>query len=189
MSEWSRITNVPQQHAFLRDHLAGAWNDGPALSMAVEEFRPAYEVQGRRRNGSVKGEHPVRWFSGRILLPIRTVLLVPVALLVDDIPPSTFRRSRVTGPANGIGVGFADATRAEHQKVRVDPCWFVWTRNRSALIRIGEDFQITTLWQGDGPYRPHVDPPTRTLRWRDNSTVTLHLSAWETQQAAQLPAG
>jgi hypothetical protein len=190
MTEWSKITSVPESHAFLRDHLARVWGDGPVLSMRIEQFRPAYAVEGRRRNGSVKGKNPIRWFLGRILLPVRNTLLVPVSFLFDSAPSSGVRTSKVTGPANGMAVAFADATKAEHQRVQVDPCWFVWSRNRSALIRVpAQEFQVEVLWQGDGPLRPHVDPPTRTLRWRDGSTVVLHLEAWEAQQAAQLPPG
>ncbi|CAM4203073.1 hypothetical protein KIPE111705_44930 [Kibdelosporangium persicum] len=189
MTEWSRITHVPDRHAFVRDHFARVWHDGPALSVEIEAFRPAYEVEGRRRNGSVKGRQPVRWFFGRILLPLRDIVLAPIAILGNG-PSSSYRTSKVSGPANGMGVAFADATKAEHQKYEVDPCWFVWTRNRSALIRIARDeFRVTILWQGDGPARPHVDPPNRTLRWRDGSTVELRLRDWEAQQAATLPPG
>jgi hypothetical protein len=189
LTEWSKISRVPDQHAFLREHFARMWGEAPALSIDIAEFRPAYAVEGRRRNGSIKGKNPIRWFFGRILLPVRNTLLVPLALLSSNAPSSGLRTSKVAGPANGMAVGFADATKAEHQRFQVDPCWFVWTRNHSALIRVSQEFEITTLWQGDGPLRPHVDPPTRTLRWRDGSTVVLRLEGWEAEQAAQLPPG
>jgi hypothetical protein len=190
MTEWSKITRVPEQHAYLRNHFAQLWRESPAWSMEIAEFRPAYEVAGRRRNGSVKGQRPIRWFFGRIFLPVRNTLLVPIAILSSNAPSSGFRTSKVTGPANGMGVSFADATRAEHQKYEVEPCWFVWSRTHSALIRTSyQEFNPQILWQGDGPMRPYVDPANRTLRWRDGSTVELHLDTWEAQQATQLPPG
>lgn len=190
MTEWSKITKVSESHAYLRDQIARMWNDGPALSMHVEEFRPAYDVEGRRRNGSFKGQQGLRWFFGRIFLPVRNIVLTLFAVVSGGTPSHGFRNSKVTGPANSMAVQFADATRHEHQQYQVDWCWLVWTRNRSALIRVPkEEFRVETLWQGDGPMRPHVDPANRALRWRDGSTVVLHLDAWETQQAAQLPPG
>ncbi|MCE7007990.1 hypothetical protein LWC34_34985 [Kibdelosporangium philippinense] len=190
MTEWSKITKTAERHARLREQVAHMWGDGPALSILVEEFRPAYAVDGRRRNGSFTGQGRIRWFFGRILLPIRNTLLTLLAMVSGGTPQHGFRNSKVSGPATSMAVNFADATRNEHQRYQVDWCWFVWTRNRSALIRVPhEEFRVETLWQGDGPMRPYVDPASRTLRWRDGSTVVLHLDAWEARQAAQLPPG
>jgi hypothetical protein len=188
-STWSEIRKVPEQHAVLRNYIAGTWGDGSAFSVCIDEFRPAYKVPGRRRNGSVAGQHRLRWFFGRILLPLRNIVLSVIALPFANGPYPGFRTSKVTGPANCMALALADANNAEQQKLEVEMIWLVWTRNRAALVRVRPEprFHLETLWQVDGPYRPQIDPPNRTLRWRDGSTVVLHLEPWEAKQATELP--
>lgn len=110
------------------------WHGQPVFSVGVDDFRPADKVPGRRRNRSVVGEHRIRWFFGRILLPIRNTLLNVIGLAVANPPGPGFRRSRVIGPANCMALNLADATRHEHQRLEVEPLWLVWSPSRTALL-------------------------------------------------------
>lgn len=189
-ARWPDLKHSPgQQHALLREYIGHTWGDGNAFSIKIEDFRPAYKVDGRRRNGSESGKHPIRWFFGRIFLPVRNTVLVGLQMIFGNPPSAGFRTSTVTGPAGCMALAFADANKREQQKLRVEDIWLVWTRNRSALVRVRTkpQFHLETLWQGDGPHRPQFDGPNHMLRWRDGSTVDLSLEAWEIKHFAGLP--
>lgn len=186
---WWTGMQTPMQHSVLRQHVAKAWGAGPVFSIALSDFRPAYQVEGRRRNGSVAGRHRVRWFFGRLLLPVRNVVLSLVALPFGNGPYPGFRTSTVTGPANCMALAFADANKADQQRLEDHEIWLVWTRDRAELVRVQEDppLRLETLWRGEGPYRPTIDGADRTLRWPDGSIVVLDLGSAEAERAAVMP--
>jgi hypothetical protein len=179
---WLATTWVPHQHDLLRRHIEQLWQEQPVLSVGVDDFRPAYQVPGRRRNGSVTGEHPIRWLGGRILLPVRNVLMNLIGLAMANPPGPGFRRSRVKGHANCMALSLADATRHEHQRLEVEPLWLMWSRSRAALLRVRTEPEFHLEWVWEGQARPEA--PT-TLRFPDGSAVVFHLEPLEAKRFAE----
>lgn len=156
-------------------------------ALRLREFRPSYWVPGRRRNGSIVGQRRVRWALGRVFLPVRDLLLsifnvlvlFPISLLANDPHIdicTSFRRSQVTGSDHCAALAFADATRADQQKVRPPDLWLVWSRERAVLARIHDQDsrpRWETLWAASGSGLPHINDADKTITWADGSTIHI----------------
>jgi hypothetical protein len=177
--EWSKITTGDQQHAFIRQLAVSTWQHPFLNTLELDNFRPIYRVPGRRRNGSVTGQHRVRWLFGRILLPLRDVALSLVWLLSTEVKVS-YRTNIVAGPADCSALRFADANSAEQQNVDIEPLWYAWSPNQAVLFKVVDKAptRLLEMWSSGDERVPEVDPVARTLRWQDGSTITFEEKSW-----------
>lgn len=145
----------------------------PAV-IALPAFRPRYEVPGRRHNGSVAGQHRIRWLLGRILLPLWAIVASVVGLLINADVFGAFRTARVRGPAGCRALGFADANRGDQQSLIPDELWLLTSRERAVLCVLRKqisDPRLDVLWSAEGAALPLIDSYRETITWPDGSVV------------------
>ncbi|GAA4546331.1 hypothetical protein [Amycolatopsis samaneae] len=173
---WADMSALDDRHAYLRAYASREWGERYVRSIEIDNFRPAYKVAGRRRNGSIADEHSIRWFLGRTLLPIRDVVVSVLAILGGDVSVS-YRRCVVEGAPDSAAVEFSDVNRKNQQAMIVDTLYVLWSSKRVTIATLethGRDFAgMTHLWSGEGPKVPAADGEHRALRWPDGSTVTM----------------
>jgi len=142
-------------------------------SMWIEEFRPRYEVEGRRRNGSLKGQHRLRWLLGRIVLPIWAIVAGVITVVMDGSPSILTRKSVVRGGPNCQALAFADANKSEQQSLLPDALWLVFSQERAVLAKLKDEKTLDVIWNAAGNEKPEIDSYRRRITWRDGSTVTI----------------
>lgn len=181
---WGKHRIFDQQRKYVV-YLAAETYQHPFRDAAkITEFRPKYNVPGRRRNGSHVGKHRVRWFLGRIALPLRdialTLIQLPLLVVDEGDTVATWRRGVVHGRADCAALGFADANSSEQQQVRVDTLWLIWSHRRALLAKVVEEPEphIAIQWQADENALPAIDPDQRIIRWRDGSSVAFDDYNW-----------
>ncbi|MBP2328742.1 hypothetical protein JOF56_009127 [Kibdelosporangium banguiense] len=130
----------------------------------LDEFHPAYQVPGRRKDGSIEGEQQVN----QLLRPLRAIGR-GISELFLDTGSSQSRRGIVIGPPGGMAVRFADA----HTR-RSEIPWLLWSVYRVVLVEVVGD-RLDLLWSGEHQTMPVVDAVNGVLRWQDGSSADLGL--------------
>jgi hypothetical protein len=153
--------------------LAGSQWRQPVIAIDLgEDVRPAFEVPGRREDGTVIGKRLVRrFFWNTFRGGVNTAASVMGGGAAD-----VFERSgKVTGPANAQALGLADAARAAKSP------WLVYSANPPgnpqqgyspsfvAVIDAG-DAPPRVLWQAARPHAPVIAFRRDLVTWPDGTT-------------------
>lgn len=171
-----RFTSVDAVGREVRRLASRLWQHDFPSALWLQTFRPRYEVPGRRRNGSVKGERPVRWLLGRLLLPLWSFVFSVISVFFDGGISSVRRSGVVRGEPNCQALTFADANRSEQESLVPDALWLLSSPERAVLCKLKNQKtnpSLEVIWSGEGAAKPHVDGARRLLTWPDGSSVQL----------------
>lgn len=160
--------------------MRGQWRE-PVIVLRLGDTGLAFDVPGRRLDGTVKGKRLVRRFFWNIARGIgRAVVLV---FLLANNPGGGGgsggkgkREFHVKGPANAMALDLVDGLR------RLDGPWLVCSPSCVAVVDTGSTYldpadapppQI--VWQARTPQAPELSFRKRTLTWPDGSSFTFPL--------------
>ena len=143
-------------------------------------FDPAFQVPGRRDDGSFVSQHRVRRFIGRVGRAVASVVVVAVELISDSStglhPWISLYSGEVRGAEGSSAVQFADAVRGKF--------WLVISASRLAAAKAGSSSPLIVMWSAVGSDCPQLDRDASTLRWPDGSSVSFLLHSAERQRLA-----
>jgi hypothetical protein len=161
---------IPEFRKRARDLAESLWRE-PATPVFLEEVRPAFEVPGRRKDGTVEGRNQAGhtlWSAVR-----GTVGGIASAIMSaggGEVGAGFGRDGLVKGPPNALALALVDAARP------ADGAWLVHSRHHVAIIDTGsiiydpKDCQPRILWHAQHPHAPRVTPNNNLLTWADGST-------------------
>ncbi|TCO62938.1 hypothetical protein EV192_1021078 [Actinocrispum wychmicini] len=147
------------------------------------EVAPAFDIPGRRKDGTITGERLVRRFFWNVLrgavgVPINVVLSV----LGGGAANLFAREGHVTGPANAQALDLLDAARPAKNP------WLVYSESHLAIIDTPllydpkDNTPPVILWHATQPHALQHNPRKRILTWPDGSAFEYHLSMEEANQ-------
>ncbi len=147
----------------------------------LDEVKPAFEVPGRRKDGTVKGKRLIRRFFWNILRgTVGGVVSAVLSVAGGGVANMFQRKGLVTGPADAQVLALVDTAR------RARGAWLVFTPARVGVIDSGPIFadqaEPVFLWQGSGP---RVHPERRRVTWPDGSAYQYEISAEEADYLRQ----
>lgn len=169
----------------VRDFATSQWGE-PAGVVHLGEVAPAYEVPGRRNDGTVKGKGLIRRFFWNVLRGVWGAVVNIFMLFNGGGMGNAFRRDGVVrGPANAQALGLVDAARPAQS------AWLVYNESYAAVIDSGPDIKesdpppLKTLWYAEKPDIPTVVRRAHSTTWPDGSEFEYHPSPEEAQVLAQ----
>lgn len=181
----------------VRLHCAQSWREYAAV-LYLGRQGVAYDVPGRRRDGTRRHRRPVRWLAHAVVVAFDVLLsgvLLPVllpALLVLDVLDGVgavdatsweFGQPKlgVSGAPGGQAVSLGDHVRAEKGDL-----WLVWSGTRIAVVAaVGADVlageagrvQVRRppriLWQADDAAAHDIRPSFGLIDFGDGSSVSF----------------
>lgn len=167
--------------------LRGQWRE-PVIVLRLSDDGLAFDVPGRRLDGTVKGQRLVRRFFWNIARGIgRAVVLV---FLLANNPGGggggggkSEREIHVKGPANAMALGLVDRVRAAKGP------WLVCSPSCLALVDTGstsldpaEAPPPQIIWQARKPQAPEISFRRRIITWPDDSSFTFPLHSRTEEQ-------
>ncbi len=160
----------------------------PVTVVFLNDVKPAYQVPGRRNDGTVTGQRLVRRFFWNVLRYTIGGLASVILSIASETAGHVFGRDgRVTGPENAQALGLVDAA------VKADSAWLVYSQSHVAVVDSGYSFrepadaELTILWHAAGTDAPRIVPIRRCVRWRDGSEFVYDLSYEEARFLRQSP--
>jgi hypothetical protein len=143
------------------------WGSPVEVVHLGDDVKPAFEVPGRRADGTVKGKRLVRRFFWNILRGVVIAVVNVVALFNGGGAGNVFAgRGRVTGPADAQAIPFVAAARSARR------AWLVHSATHVGVIDSGgiaNDTPPVFVWQARTPDAPEVNPRRSRLTWPDGS--------------------
>lgn len=182
MPEWMDCGR-DQQEAYLRNLVSEQRRHRFAGVMHISDFRPTYEVPGRRKDGTIAGNRRLARATMVVIRFLRNVLLsvlgIVVGLMFENPTVAPFRRyHRVRGHEGCQALAFIAPIAPTPWTLKIDPVWLIWSPRQAVLFKLADDTdptELTLLWEGrTADTVPRVDLYDRALVWRDGSTVVLH---------------
>lgn len=191
----------PEDHApagtreRVRQAMADTWRQ-PVRVLYLRTVHTNYDVAGRREDGTEAGKHQVRrFFRNLARVPLLIAILVFDLGLnsvgtsdLRDVFGSYTRRGAVRGKAaDCAALKVGDTANAARRDL-----WLAWSDHHFALLRArgGETPQV--LYAEEGQVPPQVsrgDQPVSdgefVVRWRDGSSVELHVDGRERRRYEQ----
>lgn len=169
----------PETRRRVRELAESQWRE-PVTVVFLDEVKPAFEVPGRRKDGTVTGTRLIRRFFWNILRGTVGGVVSAVLSVAGGGAASVFtRKGLVTGPADAQVLSMVDAARSARG------AWLVHTPARVGVIDSGHTFidpkdadPPVFLWQGSGP---RVHPATRRITWPDGSVYQYDVSTEEAE--------
>lgn len=171
-----RVTSVDAIGRDVRRLARRLWQHEFTGAVWLETFRPRYEVPGRRRNGSIKGERSIRWLLGRLLLPVRSVIVSVISVFFDGDVSSVRRAGKVSGEQDCQALAFADANRADQESLVPGALWLLHSQDRALLCKLKTpetNPNLEVIWSAEGTNKPQIDTSRRIMTWPDGSMVEL----------------
>ncbi|ALG13249.1 hypothetical protein [Kibdelosporangium phytohabitans] len=180
--------NYPELRQRVRDFAVDRWEE-PEAVVLLGKVRPAFDVPGRREDGTVKGKRVIRRFFWNIVRGVGRVAGFVIVLFAanDAISRDMFvRDGSVRGTANVKALGLIDAAR------RAKRAWLVYSQSYVAVLDSGSDFTLsdaprplTVLWHEQGPDVPIVHRFEHRVRWPDGFEYTYDLQGDEMEVAGR----
>jgi hypothetical protein len=162
------------------------WRE-PVVLVHLKDFDPAFEIPGRREDGTHKGKRLVRRFFWNILRgTVNGVANVFLFFAAGGAGNVFARHGRVTGPENAQALGFVDAARSAkgpwlvYSAAPEGDQWSSYSPRHVAVVdshhqnRYSDPEDIPPpafRWQAAEPYTPRLSPRRRRLTWQDGSTL------------------
>lgn len=157
----------------------------PVAALYLKEVKPAFDVPGRRKDGTYRGKRLVRRFFWNILRGVVNGVASIFLVVTAGGVGSVFGRSgTVTGPANAQALGLVDAARSAKGP------WLVYSAppegdgrmsySPTHIAVIDSYHQNpytdpadvpppTFLWQAAMPHAPRLSSRRDRLTWPDDS--------------------
>ncbi|MET0134429.1 MAG: hypothetical protein ABW215_12645 [Kibdelosporangium sp.] len=166
----------PEVRRRVRALAESQWRE-PVAVVYLDEVRPSFEVPGRRKDGTVKGERLVRRFFRNLF---RGVIGVPIDVILSIAGGGraslSSREGNVAGPPDAQALPLVDAAMA------ADSPWLVHSPSHIAIIDSGplfnhDDKPPAFRWHTTRPYLPEIAPRRRRLTWPDGSFFE-HPRSW-----------
>jgi hypothetical protein len=158
------------------------WGE-PVNLLYLKDFSPAFDVPGRREDGTRKGTRLVRRFLWNILRGIVNGVANVFLFFAAGGGGNVFARlGQVTGPADAQALGLVDAAKS------AKGLWLVYSAGPAGAYSPKHAAVIdshhqnpysdpadipppTFLWQAAEPYTPRISPRRHRLTWQDGSTL------------------
>jgi hypothetical protein len=169
----------------VRLHCAQVWSEYPAV-LYLGRRGVAYDVPGRRRDGTRRHKRPLRWLahlvvvvvdavlSGALLLPV----LLPTLLVLDvldgvgtlDATSWEFGQPKlaVSGATDTHAVALGDHVRRQRRDL-----WLVWSGTRIAVVAADSQQPARVLWQVDDAAVHDIKPSSGVIDFADRSTMSF----------------
>jgi hypothetical protein len=149
----------------------------------LTEVKPAFEVPGRRGDGTVEGTGRVRrFFWNLVRLPVVSVVNAVLSVAGGGAANLFARQGKVTGPAGAQALSLVDAARPARSP------WLVYSDSHVAVIDTGSPLaapeaapEPVVLWHAERPHAPTIAPRNHRLTWPDGSTYQYDVSAREAE--------
>jgi hypothetical protein len=146
----------------------GQWGE-PVVLLHLKDFDPAFDVPGRREDGTRKGTRLVRRFFWNILRgTVNGVANVFLFFAAGGGGNVFARRGRVTGQENAQALGFVDAAKSA-----TGP-WLVYSAGPQGSYSPKHAAVIDSHHQN--PYSDPADIPPPTFRWQAAEPDTPRIS-------------
>lgn len=177
----------PKLRERVRELAESQWRESVVV-VYLDKVRPAFDVPGRRYDGTVKGKQLIRRFFWNILRGTAGGLLIPVMFMLagDGGSVGPFRdwfvnlSGTVTGPENAQALGLVDAAKS------AKGLWLVHSSSHVAVFDSGGTFIDPTggpppkiLWHAEKPHAPVVRRLGLRLIWPDRSEFKYVISPGE----------
>jgi hypothetical protein len=168
LDDYAQSANpIPELGKQVRALAESQWGE-PVVVVHLGDVKPAFDVPGRRKDGTVKGTRLVRRFFWNIVRGTVGGLAAAVMLVVAGGAGNVFARSgSVRGPANAQALGLVDAAMSA-----TGP-WLVY----SARTDIGPSYTPkhvavvdppNILWHATAD-APRISPRRQRITWPDGS--------------------
>ncbi len=161
---------IPEFRKKARDLAEGLWRE-PATPVFLEEVKPAFQVPGRRKDGTIEGQNQARHAVWSAVRGTVGGLASVILSMGSGQAGSAFGRDGlVQGPPNALALRMVDAARP------ADGAWLVYSQHHVAIIDTGsiiydpKDCQPAILWHAQYPHAPRVTPTKSLLTWQDGSS-------------------
>jgi len=156
------------------------WRE-PVAVVYLGEVKPAFDVPGRRKDGTVKGKRLVRRFFWNLFRGTVGGLISAILSVGSGTGGHVFGRDgRVAGPENAQALGLVDAASS------AEGAWLVHSPSHVAVVDSGRTFYDPAdrpppkfLWQTANPQAPVVSPAQHRITWPDGSVFHYSVSATE----------
>lgn len=166
----------PETRDRIRQLFESQWQV-PVTVVHLGDVGPEYEVPGRRKDGTVKGERLVRrFFWNLIRYPIGGVVNVVFSVAGGGVANVFERAGRVAGPADARALDLVDPAR------KARDVWLTLAPGRFAAVDSGYSFhdpseaELEVLWQVAGAEAPTLYVSKRRLSWPDGSEFVFDLA-------------
>jgi hypothetical protein len=172
----------PEVRERVRALAEGEWRE-PVDAVHLQEVSPQFDVPGRRKDGTVKGERLVRRVLWNILRgTVGGVTSLVLSVLGGGIANMFQRDGRVSGPENAQALGLVDAARPAKNP------WLVYSESHIAVIDSGPTYHdakevapLTMLWHAEKPDLPRIRAARQKIIWPDGSEFVYHVGMEEMQ--------
>jgi hypothetical protein len=170
----------PEIRQRVRTLAEGEWGE-PVVVVFLDDVAPEFDVPGRRKDGTGKGQRLVRRFLWNLVrAPVGGLLSVWLSVAGGGGANMFARSGKVTGPAGAQALGLVDAGR------RATAAWLVHSPSHVGIVDAGHTFRDPKdspppafLWQAAAPDAPVLSDRPRRLSWPDGSVFTYELSREE----------
>ncbi|HEX6358370.1 hypothetical protein [Actinophytocola sp.] len=170
----------PEYQQLVRALAESQWGE-PSVVVHMGDVGPAFDVPGRRKDGTVTGTKLVRRFFWNLFRGTIGGLVSLVLSVAGGGAASVFTRSgKVTGPANAQALGLVDAAKAARG------AWLVASPSHLAVVDTGPVFYDPQdnpppriVWHAEKPHLPRIAPGGRRISWPDGSVFEFTFSAKE----------
>ncbi|MBK1785044.1 hypothetical protein JHE00_11975 [Prauserella sp. ASG 168] len=161
----------------VEEFMRGQWRE-PVVVLRLSDNGLAFEVPGRREDGTVKGKRLVRRFFWNIIRGVGVAVSYVLYLMHNSAAGkgSTKRVVHVKGPENAMVLDLTDRLRAAKAP------WLVCSPSALAIVDTGTTIlepanapEPQVVWQARDPQAPKVDLRKRTVTWPDGSTFEFLL--------------
>jgi hypothetical protein len=171
------------------------WGEQVVVAQLDAGFGPAYEVPGRRKDGTVKGKRLIRRFFWNIIRGLVNAVACVFLLFAGAFVLNVFTGSgRVAGSENAPAVGLADAVRSAKAPwlvYSVNPAGDSWLGYSPSHVAVVDSHTVNPyddladfpppafLWHAEKPHAPRMSLRQQKLTWSDGSVFEFDVSAKE----------
>jgi hypothetical protein len=181
LDEWAASNSpIPGLRKRVRALAEDQWGKPVVTVFLGDGVKPAFDVPGRRRDGTIEGERQARrFFWGFLRGAVNTVANVVLLFTAGGMHDLFGRVGRVTGPVDAQALGLADAV------LSAKGAWLVYPAGSEgdstsgyspahfAVIDLSsshdQEALPTFLWQAEKPDAPLIFPYHQRLTWPDGS--------------------
>lgn len=170
--------------------MQGQWRE-PVIVLRLDEgFDLAFEVPGRRTDGSVEGTQPIRHSLRQVGRGLGVVGAIGAFIAAGGPTGGGGKRKgtsepavHVSGPANAMALDLVDRFRSA-----TGP-WLACSPSSIAVVDTGRTYldpkdagEPRIVWQARKPHAPDLSFRTRTITWPDGSTFKFPLHGRSEEQ-------
>lgn len=193
LDEWSaRQSPVAALRQRVRALAAEQWGE-PVEVVHLGDAKPSFDVPGRRRDGTVRGQRLARRLLWNLVRGVVNGVVSVFTLVNGGGAGNVFAgRGSVTGPANAQALDLADAIRSARG------AWLVFSANENvddrrsgyppahlAVIDLTASAGAEPAVRWQAPTPPRVSPTRQRLTWPDGSTFQYDVTREEVLAARE----